>query len=131
MISKAFQPSEYWNYNSRSDGFADLLYHEGKRVETLAAGRHVRWAKNFRPLFTCSIEPQHGQVPMLFAQLVEGVLDEADVPRRIRRTRRAQAGRRRTRRRAAGRSARRSIRPELPRLEALKNRTMPPAKWRR
>ncbi len=25
-----------------------LLYHEGKLVETLVAGRHVRWGKNFR-----------------------------------------------------------------------------------
>jgi predicted nucleotidyltransferase len=34
----------------------------------------------FRPLLACRwIERQLGQVPMLFAQLVEGVLDEADV----------------------------------------------------
>lgn len=31
-----------------NDGFAGLLYHEGKLVETLAAGRHIRWGKNFR-----------------------------------------------------------------------------------
>ena len=31
-----------------NDGFAGLLYHEGKPVETLAAARHVRWGKNFR-----------------------------------------------------------------------------------
>ena len=31
-----------------TDGFAGLLYHEGKLVETLAAGRHVRWGKNYR-----------------------------------------------------------------------------------
>ena len=31
-----------------TEGFAGLLYHEGKLVETLAAGRHVRWGKNFR-----------------------------------------------------------------------------------
>ena len=34
----------------------------------------------FRPLLACRwIERQLGQVPMLFAQLVESVLDEADV----------------------------------------------------
>ena len=34
----------------------------------------------FRPLLACRwIERQLGQVPMLFAQLIEGVLDEADV----------------------------------------------------
>ena len=34
----------------------------------------------FRPLLACHwIERQLGQVPMLFAQLVEDVLDEADV----------------------------------------------------
>ncbi len=34
----------------------------------------------FRPLLACRwIERQRGQVPMLFAQLVEGVLDESDV----------------------------------------------------
>jgi hypothetical protein len=34
----------------------------------------------FRPLLACRwIERQLGQVPMLFAQLAEGVLDEADV----------------------------------------------------
>ena len=31
-----------------TDGYAGLLYHEGKLVETLAAGRHVRWGKNYR-----------------------------------------------------------------------------------
>ena len=31
-----------------TEGFAGLLYHDGKLVETLAAGRHVRWGKNFR-----------------------------------------------------------------------------------
>ncbi len=31
-----------------NDGFAALLYHEGKLVETLDAGRHTRWGKNFR-----------------------------------------------------------------------------------
>ena len=34
----------------------------------------------FRPLLACRwIERQFGQVPMLFTQLVEGVLDETDV----------------------------------------------------
>jgi hypothetical protein len=34
----------------------------------------------FRPLFACRwIERRHGQVPMLFAELVESVLDETDV----------------------------------------------------
>jgi regulator of protease activity HflC (stomatin/prohibitin superfamily) len=33
------------------DGFAGLLYHEGKLVDTLPAGRHVRWGKNFRIAF--------------------------------------------------------------------------------
>ncbi|MEP6673218.1 MAG: slipin family protein [Chthoniobacter sp.] len=32
-------------------GFAGLLYHEGKLVETLAAGLHVRWGVNFRLAF--------------------------------------------------------------------------------
>ncbi len=31
-----------------SEGFAGLLYHEGKLRESLAAGRHVRWGKHFR-----------------------------------------------------------------------------------
>ena len=31
-----------------TEGYAGLLYHDGKLVETLAAGRHVRWGKNFR-----------------------------------------------------------------------------------
>ncbi len=31
-----------------TDGFAGLLYHDGKLVETLVAGRHVCWGKNFR-----------------------------------------------------------------------------------
>jgi regulator of protease activity HflC (stomatin/prohibitin superfamily) len=31
-----------------TDGLAGLLYHEGKLVETLTAGRHVRWGKNYR-----------------------------------------------------------------------------------
>ena len=31
-----------------NEGVAGLLYHEGKLVETLAAGRHIRWGKNFR-----------------------------------------------------------------------------------
>lgn len=31
-----------------TEGFAGLLYHEGKLAETLTAGRHVRWGKNFR-----------------------------------------------------------------------------------
>ncbi len=31
-----------------NDGFAGLLYHEGKLVETLDAGRHIRWGENFR-----------------------------------------------------------------------------------
>jgi regulator of protease activity HflC (stomatin/prohibitin superfamily) len=34
-----------------TDGFAGLLYHEGKLVETLPAGRHVRWGKNYRLAF--------------------------------------------------------------------------------
>ena len=31
-----------------TDGYAGLLYHEGKLVATLAPGRHVRWGKNYR-----------------------------------------------------------------------------------
>ena len=31
-----------------TDSFAGLLYHEGKLVAALAAGRHVRWGENFR-----------------------------------------------------------------------------------
>lgn len=31
-----------------TDSYAGLLYHEGRLIETLAAGRHVRWGKNFR-----------------------------------------------------------------------------------
>lgn len=31
-----------------SEGFAGLLYHEGRLVETLPAGRHVRWGRNYR-----------------------------------------------------------------------------------
>src|ERR1051326_5967680 len=29
------------------DGFAALLYHEGKLLEVLGAGRHVRWGRHF------------------------------------------------------------------------------------
>jgi regulator of protease activity HflC (stomatin/prohibitin superfamily) len=31
-----------------TDGYAGLLYHDGKLIETLAAGRHVVWGKNYR-----------------------------------------------------------------------------------
>ncbi len=31
-----------------SDGFTGLLFHEGRLVTTLAAGRHVRWGKTYR-----------------------------------------------------------------------------------
>ena len=31
-----------------NEGVAGLLFHEGKLIETLAAGLHVRWGKNFR-----------------------------------------------------------------------------------
>jgi len=31
-----------------TEGYAGLLYHEGKLTGTLAAGRHVRWGKNYR-----------------------------------------------------------------------------------
>ena len=31
-----------------NDGYAGLLYHEGKLTETLTAGRHIRWGRNFR-----------------------------------------------------------------------------------
>ena len=31
-----------------TEGFAGLIYHEGKLSETLAAGRHVRWGKHYR-----------------------------------------------------------------------------------
>jgi hypothetical protein len=31
-----------------TEGFAGLLYHDGKLVETLTAGRHTRWGRNFR-----------------------------------------------------------------------------------
>jgi regulator of protease activity HflC (stomatin/prohibitin superfamily) len=34
-----------------AESFAGLLYHEGKLVETLIAGRHVRWGRNFRIAF--------------------------------------------------------------------------------
>ena len=30
------------------EGFAGLLYHDGKLVGTVAAGRHVRWGKHYR-----------------------------------------------------------------------------------
>jgi regulator of protease activity HflC (stomatin/prohibitin superfamily) len=30
------------------EGFVSLLFHDGKLVSTLAAGRHVRWGKNYR-----------------------------------------------------------------------------------
>ncbi len=33
------------------DGFIGLLYHQGKLVETLNVGRHVRWGKNFTLAF--------------------------------------------------------------------------------
>ena len=31
-----------------TDGYAGLLYHDGKLVASLAAGRHVRWGRNYR-----------------------------------------------------------------------------------
>jgi regulator of protease activity HflC (stomatin/prohibitin superfamily) len=30
------------------EGFAGLLFHEGKLVETLVPGRHIRWGQNYR-----------------------------------------------------------------------------------
>jgi len=30
------------------EGYAGLLYHEGKLTDTLASGRHIRWGKNYR-----------------------------------------------------------------------------------
>jgi regulator of protease activity HflC (stomatin/prohibitin superfamily) len=30
-----------------NDGYAGLLYHEGKLVATLPAGRHIRWGRNY------------------------------------------------------------------------------------
>jgi regulator of protease activity HflC (stomatin/prohibitin superfamily) len=40
--------TRYRNEFIVTDGFAGLLYHEGKLVETLAAGRHIRWGRNYR-----------------------------------------------------------------------------------
>lgn len=34
-----------------NEGFAGLLYHEGKLVEALSAGRHVRWGRHYRLAF--------------------------------------------------------------------------------
>ncbi|CAN5619412.1 hypothetical protein BH09VER1_BH09VER1_13490 [soil metagenome] len=34
-----------------NDGFAGLLYHEGKLLEALSAGRHVRWGRHYRVAF--------------------------------------------------------------------------------
>jgi|688.fasta_scaffold132893_1 regulator of protease activity HflC (stomatin/prohibitin superfamily) len=31
-----------------TEGYAALLYHNGKLVDTLAAGRHIRWGRNYR-----------------------------------------------------------------------------------
>lgn len=31
-----------------TEGYAGLLYHEGKLVSTLPAGRHIRWGRNYR-----------------------------------------------------------------------------------
>lgn len=34
------------------EGFAGLLYHEGKLVESVTPGRHVRWGRHYRLLLT-------------------------------------------------------------------------------
>lgn len=31
-----------------NEGYAGLLYHDGRLAQTLTAGRHVRWGRNFR-----------------------------------------------------------------------------------
>jgi regulator of protease activity HflC (stomatin/prohibitin superfamily) len=48
VVANHFVRSRYRYECIVTDGFAGLLYHNGKLVESLAAGRHVRWGKNFR-----------------------------------------------------------------------------------
>ncbi len=47
VIAAKFVRARYRHEFIVTDGYAGLLYHEGKLVETLAAGCHVRWGKNY------------------------------------------------------------------------------------
>lgn len=40
--------SHFRNEYTVTEGFAGLLYHNGKIQETLSAGRYIRWGRNFR-----------------------------------------------------------------------------------
>jgi regulator of protease activity HflC (stomatin/prohibitin superfamily) len=40
--------ARYRNEFIVTDGYAGLLYHEGKLLATIPAGRHVRWGRNYR-----------------------------------------------------------------------------------
>jgi regulator of protease activity HflC (stomatin/prohibitin superfamily) len=51
FVVAIFLRARYRHESIVPDGFAGLLYHEGKLVDTLAAGRHARWGKNFRIAF--------------------------------------------------------------------------------
>lgn len=48
FVVASFLRALYRHELTVTDGFAGLLYHEGKLVETLAAGRAVRWGEDFR-----------------------------------------------------------------------------------
>ena len=38
----------YWHEFIVQEGMVGLLYHEGRLIESLPAGRHVRWGRNYR-----------------------------------------------------------------------------------
>ena len=48
VVVASFIRARYRHEFIVTDSFAGLLYHDGKLIETLAAGRHVRWGKNYR-----------------------------------------------------------------------------------
>ena len=64
-----------------TDGFAGLLYHDGKFVETLAAGRHVRWGKNYRVALVDTrktlLQVAGHQMPLLGIVLAENVVRQS------------------------------------------------------
>jgi len=85
----------------------------------------------FRPLLACRwIERQLGQVPMLFAQLVEGVLDEADVRAASLNSSRASRLAKNSPSRRRSKRSRASSRPNCRDSKRSTSRTTPRAKWR-
>ena len=48
IVVASFVRAHYRREYIVNDGCVGLLYHEGKLVEVLGAGRHIRWGRNFR-----------------------------------------------------------------------------------